>query len=192
MKQQLGCRLNKDMISLSSMMHKFADFDLEGNALNVLRVAGSLCLPGVILALAQYPHSPLHLPLLSCTPCHHNIFNQPLLLHCGFDHHRLLDVSWIDHILVFLQAGKRIFLQQMDDFVERFRIFSTRLRLTDDPVAQGMVRQLNVQLLEANVNLDNMYQGCVSETQEQSPELHLPLRLPLPACLPVVSTAGRK
>lgn len=58
-----------------------------------------------------------------------------------------------------LPPGKRIFLSNMEAFVERFRVFLARLRLIDDPLAKGMVHQLNVQFLEANISLDGMYEG---------------------------------
>ncbi|GAB4819475.1 hypothetical protein N2152v2_006521 [Parachlorella kessleri] len=55
--------------------------------------------------------------------------------------------------------GKRIFIQQVDQLAERAEIHYTRLRLADGPEMKDIVRQLDVQCLEASFSLKCMVEG---------------------------------
>lgn len=78
--------------------------------------------------------------------------------------------------------GKRIYIEKMEEFLERLRIFTKRYELSDDPEAKEGLRRLNAQLLEAGLTLNSMYQRLKDTTQMmrtaltaeeiRGPELH--------------------
>jgi Domain of unknown function (DUF1825)/STI1 domain len=63
----------------------------------------------------------------------------------------------------FDSEGKRLYLDQMETFVERLKIFTMRYSLSDDPAARESLRRLNAQLLEAGMTLQSM-QDRLAET----------------------------
>ncbi|KAI7839419.1 hypothetical protein COHA_006820 [Chlorella ohadii] len=48
---------------------------------------------------------------------------------------------------------KKTFLDQMEQMVEKFEVVMTRLRLADDSFSNAILQLLDVQMLEANINL---------------------------------------
>ena len=56
----------------------------------------------------------------------------------------------------FDSEGKRLYLDEMDKFTERLKIFTMRYSLSDDPVARESLRRLNAQLLEAGMTLTSL------------------------------------
>lgn len=61
--------------------------------------------------------------------------------------------------------GKRIYIEKMEEFLEKLRIFTKRYELSDDPEAKEGLRRLNAQLLEAGLTLNSMYQRLKETTQ---------------------------
>mmetsp|Transcript_5749 Transcript_5749/g.35741 ORF Transcript_5749/g.35741 Transcript_5749/m.35741 type:complete len:267 (+) Transcript_5749:34-834(+) len=61
--------------------------------------------------------------------------------------------------------GKRIYIEKMEEFLEKLRIFTKRYELSDDPEAKEGLRRLNAQLLEAGLTLSSMYQRLKDTTQ---------------------------
>ncbi|GAQ82253.1 hypothetical protein KFL_001050170 [Klebsormidium nitens] len=51
--------------------------------------------------------------------------------------------------------GKKIFCAQMEAFVEKLQVFTTRYRLMDDPTAKEYIRRLDAMMLEAGTNSNN-------------------------------------
>lgn len=62
-------------------------------------------------------------------------------------------------------AGKRIYLDQMEAWCERMRVFNARLKLSDDPAAVKYLQLLNRQLLEVGMNIDSLYNGAELQTK---------------------------
>eukprot|EP00850_Spirogloea_muscicola_P015120 SM000113S24076 [mRNA] locus=s113:453200:454834:+ [translate_table: standard] len=54
--------------------------------------------------------------------------------------------------------GKRIYVSRMEDFLSRLRIFMMRYQLSDSPEAKQVIHRFNVQLLEAGLNTQVMYE----------------------------------
>ena len=52
-----------------------------------------------------------------------------------------------------------MFVQQLEECLERFKVINTRLKLSEDPRAKGMLRHLNVQMLEANLSMESVFEG---------------------------------
>lgn len=57
----------------------------------------------------------------------------------------------------FDREGKKIFIEQMKDLLERQRIFMKRLELSDDFMAQMTVKQLQTQLGGFGISLSQMF-----------------------------------
>ena len=53
--------------------------------------------------------------------------------------------------------GKKIFIQQMEDLMERYRIFMKRFELSDDFMAQMTVEQLKTQLDQFGITPQQMF-----------------------------------
>lgn len=135
------------------MLHKFPEYDLEGAHHKKAAPAAppaAECDASLCSTAGQLSAVSSRLPAHSCPP----------LASLRRPHAAALPLagpysSPVHHLI----AGKRLFLERMEDFVERFSVFLTRARLSEDPVAKDMLRNLNMQQLEANINLDMMVQG---------------------------------
>jgi|SRR6476646_10680 hypothetical protein len=57
----------------------------------------------------------------------------------------------------FDREGKKIFIAQMEDMMERYRIFMKRFELSDDFMAQMTVQQLNTQLGQFGITAQQMF-----------------------------------
>ncbi|MEC4985875.1 MAG: DUF1825 family protein [Oscillatoria sp. PMC 1068.18] len=53
--------------------------------------------------------------------------------------------------------GKRIYIQQMEEMMERYRIFMKRFELSDDFMAQMTVQQLKTQLNQFGITPQQMF-----------------------------------
>ncbi|KAG1659899.1 hypothetical protein FOA52_006605 [Chlamydomonas sp. UWO 241] len=56
-------------------------------------------------------------------------------------------------------AGKRLFLEKMDEAGERYEVFIKRLELSQDPGAREYLRHTNAQMLEGGFTLPAMFSG---------------------------------
>jgi hypothetical protein len=57
----------------------------------------------------------------------------------------------------FDREGKKIYIQQMEDVLERYRIFMKRFELSDDFMAKMTVEQLKTQLGQAGITPQQMF-----------------------------------
>lgn len=57
----------------------------------------------------------------------------------------------------FDREGKKIFIEQMEELLERQRIFMKRLELSDDFMAQMTIKQLQTQLGGFGLSLTQMF-----------------------------------
>ena len=55
--------------------------------------------------------------------------------------------------------GKRIYLDQMEQLLDRLKIFNMRASLTDDPIVKGNLQQLAKQLLFLETNQQAIFDG---------------------------------
>ena len=58
----------------------------------------------------------------------------------------------------FDREGKKIFIEQMEAMMERYRIFMKRFELSDDFMAQMTVQQLNTQLGQFGMTPQQMFE----------------------------------
>lgn len=58
----------------------------------------------------------------------------------------------------FDREGKKIFIDQMESLMERYRIFMKRFELSDDFMAQMTVQQLNTQLGQFGITPQQMFE----------------------------------
>lgn len=58
----------------------------------------------------------------------------------------------------FDREGKKLYIQQMEDIMERYRIFMKRFELSEDFMAQMTVEQLKTQLGQFGMTPDAMFQ----------------------------------
>ena len=57
----------------------------------------------------------------------------------------------------FDREGKKLYIQQMEDVLERYRIFMKRFELSDDFMAKMTVEQLKTQLGQAGMTPQQMF-----------------------------------
>jgi hypothetical protein len=57
----------------------------------------------------------------------------------------------------FDREGKKIFIEQMEDLMERYRIFMKRFELSEDFMAQMTVQQLKTQLNQFGITPQQMF-----------------------------------
>jgi phosphoenolpyruvate carboxylase len=57
----------------------------------------------------------------------------------------------------FDREGKKIFIQQMEDLMERYQIFMKRFELSEDFMAQMTVQQLKTQLSQFGITPQQMF-----------------------------------
>ncbi|NEO70139.1 DUF1825 family protein [Moorena sp. SIO3H5] len=58
----------------------------------------------------------------------------------------------------FDREGKKIFIDQMEQMMERYRIFMKRFELSDDFMAQMTIEQLNTQLGQFGITPQQMFE----------------------------------
>ncbi|NJR64740.1 MAG: DUF1825 family protein [Leptolyngbyaceae cyanobacterium CRU_2_3] len=57
----------------------------------------------------------------------------------------------------FDRAGKKLYIEQMESVMERYRIFMKRAELSEDFMAQMSIEQLKTQLSQFGVSLQQMF-----------------------------------
>jgi hypothetical protein len=67
--------------------------------------------------------------------------------------------------------GKKIFIEQMESMMERYKIFMKRFELSDDFMAQMTVEQLNTQLGQFGVTPQQMFEQMNMTLQRMKSEL---------------------
>ena len=58
----------------------------------------------------------------------------------------------------FDREGKKIFIEKMEDMMERYRIFMKRFELSEDFMAKMTIEQLKTQLNQFGTTPDQMFQ----------------------------------
>lgn len=71
----------------------------------------------------------------------------------------------------FDMEGKKIFIEQMESMMERYKIFMKRFELSDDFMAQMTVEQLNTQLGQFGVTPQQMFEQMNMTLQRMKSEL---------------------
>lgn len=84
----------------------------------------------------------------------------------------------------FDSEGKRLYLDEMDRFVERLKIFTMRYSLSDDPVARESLRRLNAQLLEAGMTLTSLQERLAQTVTAMRSALELEMNRGISAAPP--------
>jgi hypothetical protein len=67
--------------------------------------------------------------------------------------------------------GKKIYIEQMESMMERYRIFMKRFELSDDFMAQMTVQQLNTQLGQFGITPQQMFDQMYSTLARMKSEL---------------------
>lgn len=67
--------------------------------------------------------------------------------------------------------GKKMFIEQMESMMERYKIFMKRFELSDDFMAQMTVEQLNTQLGQFGVTPQQMFEQMNMTLQRMKSEL---------------------
>jgi len=57
----------------------------------------------------------------------------------------------------FDRAGKKLYIEQMESVMERYRIFMKRAELSEDFMAQMSIEQLKTQLSQFGVSMQQMF-----------------------------------
>ena len=71
----------------------------------------------------------------------------------------------------FDREGKKLFIQQMEDMMERYRIFMKRFELSEDFMAQMTVEQLRTQLNQFGITPQQMFDQMHSTLEPMKTEL---------------------
>jgi hypothetical protein len=71
----------------------------------------------------------------------------------------------------FDREGKKIFIEQMETMMERYRIFMKRFELSEDFMAQMTVEQLKTQLNQFGVTPQQMFDQMHSTLERMKAEL---------------------
>lgn len=71
----------------------------------------------------------------------------------------------------FDMEGKKIFIEQMESMMERYKIFMKRFELSDDFMAQMTVEQLNTQLGQFGITPQQMFEQMNMTLQRMKLEL---------------------
>ncbi|HEY9600913.1 MAG TPA: DUF1825 family protein [Chroococcales cyanobacterium] len=74
----------------------------------------------------------------------------------------------------FDREGKKIFIEQMESLMERYRIFMKRFELSDDFMAQMTVEQLNTQLGQFGITPQQMFDQMHSTLERMKAEIEKP------------------
>jgi phosphoenolpyruvate carboxylase len=71
----------------------------------------------------------------------------------------------------FDREGKKLFIQQMEDMMERYRIFMKRFELSEDFMAQMTVEQLRTQLNQFGITPQQMFDQMHNTLERMKTEL---------------------
>ncbi len=71
----------------------------------------------------------------------------------------------------FDRAGKKLFIEQMETMMERYRIFMKRFELSEDFMAKMTVEQLKTQLSQFGVTPTQMFEQMEVTLQRMKAEL---------------------
>lgn len=71
----------------------------------------------------------------------------------------------------FDREGKKIFIEQMEAMMERYRIFMKRFELSDDFMARMTVEQLNTQLNQFGITPQQMFDQMKMTLERMKSEL---------------------
>ncbi len=71
----------------------------------------------------------------------------------------------------FDREGKKLFIEQMEAMMERYRVFMKRFELSDDFMAQMTVQQLKTQLGQFGVTPQQMFDQMHSTLERMKSEL---------------------
>jgi Domain of unknown function (DUF1825) len=71
----------------------------------------------------------------------------------------------------FDRAGKKIFIEKMEEMMDRYRIFMKRFELSDDFMAQMSVQQLQTQLNQFGVTPHQMFEQMHTTLERMKSEL---------------------
>lgn len=71
----------------------------------------------------------------------------------------------------FDREGKKIFIDQMESMMERYRIFMKRFELSEDFMAQMTVEQLNTQLGQFGITPQQMFDQMHTTLERMKSEL---------------------
>lgn len=71
----------------------------------------------------------------------------------------------------FDREGKKLFIEQMESMMERYRIFMKRFELADDFMAQMTVEQLKTQLNQFGISQQQMFDQMNQTLERMKAEL---------------------
>ncbi|MGF1486173.1 MAG: DUF1825 family protein [Prochloraceae cyanobacterium] len=71
----------------------------------------------------------------------------------------------------FDRAGKKIYIERMEELMERYKIFMKRFELSEDFMAQMTVQQLKTQLGQFGITPDQMFQQMHLTLERMKSEL---------------------
>ncbi len=71
----------------------------------------------------------------------------------------------------FDREGKKIFIQQMESIMDRYRIFMKRFELSEDFMAQMTMEQLKTQLGQFGITPDQMFMQMNTTLERMKAEL---------------------
>jgi hypothetical protein len=71
----------------------------------------------------------------------------------------------------FDREGKKVFIAQMEDMMERYRIFMKRFELSEDFTAKMTVEQLKTQLSQFGMTPDAMFQQMNQTLERMKSEI---------------------
>ncbi|NJK59464.1 MAG: DUF1825 family protein [Oscillatoriales cyanobacterium SM2_1_8] len=74
----------------------------------------------------------------------------------------------------FDRAGKVLYIERMEEVLERYRIFMKRFELSDDFSAQLAVKQLETQLAQAGITPQQMFDGMHATLERMKAEIDRP------------------
>uniref|UniRef100_B8HY41 DUF1825 domain-containing protein n=1 Tax=Cyanothece sp. (strain PCC 7425 / ATCC 29141) TaxID=395961 RepID=B8HY41_CYAP4 len=71
----------------------------------------------------------------------------------------------------FDREGKKIFIDKMEEIMERYRIFMKRFELSDDFMAQMTVQQLHTQLSQFGISSQQMFEQMHTTLERMKSDL---------------------
>lgn len=71
----------------------------------------------------------------------------------------------------FDREGKKIFIDKMEDMMERYRIFMKRFELSEDFMAKMTIEQLKTQLSQFGTTPEQMFQQMHSTLERMKKEI---------------------
>ncbi|HEY9641846.1 MAG TPA: DUF1825 family protein [Coleofasciculaceae cyanobacterium] len=71
----------------------------------------------------------------------------------------------------FDREGKKLYIEQMESVMERYRIFMKRAELSEDFMAQMSIEQLKTQLSQFGVSLQQMFDQTTLTLERMKAEL---------------------